>query len=284
MNVPESMAPWLRAVAGEEYTPRPARELTVGEVASLVGISIRTLHHWDAVGLVVPDGRTAGGYRAYSADDVGRIHRVLVYQELGFSLTQIGDLLDGPAVDETAQLRQQRALLEERIGRLQRMAGAVDQILSSRESGTTLTARQQAEIFGRGWREDWAVEARERWGASDEWSQFEQNATGLSDAERRRMNAEGEALYAELAEAKRAGVTAGSDAANSLAERHRAMIGQMFACTHSMHVCLGRHYVEDGRFRAHFDDLEPGLGGWLATVIDANARRHGIDPATAAWE
>ncbi|HWS51685.1 MAG TPA: MerR family DNA-binding transcriptional regulator, partial [Microbacterium sp.] len=59
MNVPESMAPWLRAVTGEEFASRSPRELMVGEVASLVGISIRTLHHWDAVGLVVPDGRTA---------------------------------------------------------------------------------------------------------------------------------------------------------------------------------------------------------------------------------
>lgn len=284
MNVPESMAPWLRAVSGEERASESSRELTVGEVASLVGISIRTLHHWDAVGLVVPAGRTAGGYRAYSGDDVGRIHRVLVYQELGFTLTKIAELLDDPAVDEAAQLRQQRALLDERIDRLQRMAGAVDRILSSRESGSVLTARQQAEIFGRGWREDWAEEAREQWGSSDEWAQFEQNASALSDDERRRINEEGEALYAELAHAKRSGVTAGSATADDLAERHRAMIGQLFACTHSMQVCLGRHYVDDERFREHMDQREPGLARWLSDVIDENARRHGIDPATAVWE
>ncbi|MFG1898194.1 MerR family transcriptional regulator [Micromonospora zamorensis] len=120
MNVPESMTPWLRGQTDEAVLEQVSQELTVGDVASLVGVSVRTLHHWDAVGLVQPRGRTPGGYRAYSAVDVGRIHRVLVYQELGFALTKIAALLDDPAVDETEQLQQQRRLLEER-----RRCGAV---------------------------------------------------------------------------------------------------------------------------------------------------------------
>lgn len=284
VNAPESMTPWLRAEADGVLVGHAAQELTVGEVASLVGISVRTLHHWDAVGLVRPQGRTSGGYRAYSAADVGRIHRVLVYQELGFALSKIAALLDDPDVNETEQLRQQQRLLEERIARLRQMADAVDQVLASRTTGTTLTAQQQAEIFGQGWREDWAEEARERWGGSDEWAQFERNAAVFSEDDRRALQAGGDALYAELAAAKRSGVAAGSDEADDLAERHREMIGQLFACTHSMQVCLGQLYVQDTRFSAYFDALEPGLSVWLSDVIDANAQRHGIDPAKARWE
>ncbi|KRC62092.1 MerR family transcriptional regulator [Agromyces sp. Root81] len=278
------MTPWLHVEVDAPPLVPVAQELTVGEVASLVGISVRTLHHWDSVGLVEPHGRTAGGYRAYSATDVERIHRVLVYQELGFSLTKIASLLDDPAVDETAQLRQQRILLEERIGRLRQMAEAVDQVLASRAAGATLTAQQQAEIFGRGWREDWAEEARQRWGTSDEWGQFERNAMALTEADRKRMQDDGEDLYLELAEAKRSGVVPGSDRADLFAEQHRAMVGQLFDCTHSMQVCLGRHYVGDERFSAYLDDVEPGLSGWLAEVINANARRNGVDPDRAVWE
>lgn len=284
VNVPGSMTPWLHLeVAAPPLVP-VAQELTVGEVASLVGISVRTLHHWDSVDLVQPRGRTAGGYRAYSANDVERVHRVLVYQELGFSLTKIASLLDDPAVDETAQLRQQRMLLEERIGRLEQMAGAIDQVLASRAAGATLTAQQQAEIFGRGWREDWGEEARQRWGASDEWAQFERNAVVLSEGDRKRMQENGEALYLELGDAKRSGVVPGSDSANRLAEQHRAMVGQLFDCTHSRQVCLGRHYVGDERFSAFLDEVEPGLSEWLAEAINANARRNGVDPDRAVWE
>ncbi|SCG45980.1 DNA-binding transcriptional regulator, MerR family [Micromonospora zamorensis] len=284
MNVPESMTPWLRGQTDEAALEQVSQELTVGDVASLVGVSVRTLHHWDAAGLVQPRGRTPGGYRAYSAVDVGRIHRVLVYQELGFALTKIAALLDDPTVDETEQLQQQRRLLEERITRLRQMADAVDQVLASRTAGATLTAQQQAEIFGQGWREDWAEEARERWGDSDEWAQFERNAAVSSEDGRRRMQADGDALYSELAAAKRSGVAPGSDEANDLAEQHREMIGQLFACTHSMQVCLGQRYVQDARFSAYFDAREPELSSWLSEVIDANALRHGVDPANARWE
>jgi DNA-binding transcriptional MerR regulator len=283
-NLPESMAPWLRAKAEPRPLVKEELELTVGEVASLVGVSVRTLHHWDAIGLVRPHGRTSGGHRAYSAADTGRIHRALVYRELGFALSQISSLLDDPAVDEVQQLRRQRGLLEERIGRLRRMTDAVDRILEARAAGATLTARQQAEIFGRGWREEWSGEAHGRWGDSEEWAQFERNAAVLSEADRSRMRGEGEALYADLGRAKRAGVAPESDEAGRLAERHREMIAQLFVCSRSMHVCLGRLFAHDERFNASFDEVEPGLAGWLTAAIDANARRNGIDPDRAAWE
>lgn len=284
VNVPESMTPWLRGQTDEVLLGQASDELTIGEVASLVGVSVRTLHHWDAVGLVRPQGRTPGGYRAYSAADVGRVHRVLVYRELGFALTKISALLDDPAVDEAEHLRQQQRLLEKRIERLRQMADAVGQVLASRTTGGTLTAQQQAEIFGRGWREEWAEEARERWGDSDEWAQFERNAAVLSEADRGQLQASGDALYSDLAAAKRSGVAPGSDQADDLAEQHREMIGRLFACTHSMQVCLGQLYVQDARFSAYFDALEPGLSEWLSEVIDVNARRHGVDPARARWE
>lgn len=284
MNIPDSMTPRRRIEADSAFAPVSSDELTVGEVASLVGISVRTLHHWDAVSLVHPHGRTNAGYRAYSTADIERIHRVLVYQELGFSLTRIAALLDDPSVDETAQLRQQHGLLEERITRLQRMADAVDRVLTARAAGNPLTAQQQAEIFGHGWREDWAEEARERWGGSSEWAQFEHNATALSEAGRGKIQEGGEALNSELAAAKRAGVPSGSEPANRLAEQHRAMISRLFACTHSMQVCLGKLYVQDERFRATFDAREPGLAEWLSDVINANARLHGVDPDRATWE
>ena len=83
---------------------------TVGEVADLVGVTVRTLHHWDRIGLVSASGRTWSDYRMYDDDDVARIHRVLVYRELGFPLAQIADLLDDPEVDEDAHLARQRGL------------------------------------------------------------------------------------------------------------------------------------------------------------------------------
>ena len=85
-----------------------------------------------------------------------------------------------------------------------------------------------------------------------------------------------------LAAAMDAGVVAGSAEANELAEAHRASL-TWFEVTHSKHVLLARMYVEDPRFSAHFDEVRPGLAAWLRSVVEANARTHGVDPESASW-
>ena len=260
-----------------------AGPLTVGAVAELIGISVRTLHHWDEIGLVRPSSRTAAGYRSYQAEDIGRLHRVLVYRELGFALTAIKDLLDDPDVDEEQHLREQRRLLGEQIAALQRAADAVDQLLARKAAGGALTAQEQAEIFGRGWREEWGEEARARWGGSDEWRQFEENAASFTAAERAGLHQAGEALYEEMAAAMRAGVAPSSTDGIALAVRHREMISQLYSCTPSMHALLGRMYVDDPRFQYTIDQTGTGLSVWLRDAIHAAARAAGVDPRTATW-
>lgn len=257
--------------------------LTVGAVADLVGVSVRTLHHWDRIGLVPPSGRTWSDYRVYSDDDVARIHRVLVYRELGFPLAEIRALLDDPTVDEDAHLSRQRELLLDRISHLQEMVSAVDRLKEARTVNAPLTPEERAEIFGTDWNEDWQAEAEERWGDSPQWAQSQQRSAKLSKEDWRRVKAEGDALNADLAAAKRAGVAPGSDEANALAERHRASISQFYDCTHSMQVLLAGMYVQDERFTATYDSVEPGLAVWLREVIDASARANGVDPDTATW-
>jgi MerR family transcriptional regulator, thiopeptide resistance regulator len=257
--------------------------LTVGATASLVGVTVRTLHHWDAIGLVRPSERTIGGYRLYSAADVARIHRVLIYRELGLPLDGIGELLDAPAIDATVPLRQQRAQLVERISRLQGMVNAVDRLIEATSVGILLSAEEQVAIFGKDWQPSWAAEARDRWGDTAQWAQYAERTAGMTAEDWRQIAESVSALGDDLAAAKRAGVSPGSAEGNTLAERHRASIGVYFHCTHSMHVCLGRRYVADPGFAAYYDDIEPGLTLWLRDVIDANARDRGIDPETATW-
>lgn len=264
----------------------PASEdgLTVGAVAGLVGVSVRTLHHWDEVGLVRPSGRTWADYRVYSRDDVARIHRVLVYREVGIPLARIGAILDDPEADEAAHLQRQRALLTERISRLQEMVSAVDAMMEADMSNTPLSAAEMGEIFGTDWNPDYQAEAQERWGDTEQWSQAQQRQAGMKREDWEQVKAETDALEADLADAAARRVEPGSDEANALAERHRASIDQWYDCTHSMHACLGRMYLADPRFTAHYDERRPGLAQWLHDAIAANARAHGVDPTTATWE
>ncbi|WP_460498812.1 MerR family transcriptional regulator [Glycomyces tarimensis] len=258
--------------------------LTVGRVAGLVGVSVRTLHHWDAIALVRPSPPPRAGYRVYSDQDVARIHRVLVYRELGFPLAQIGMILDDPGTDANDHLRRQRSELMEQIERLRRMVGAVDRMLEASKTGMRLSPEQQVEIFGGDWRPEWVDEAEQRWGQTAQWAQYAQRAAALSPADWEKVAAETDALEADLAAAKRSGVAPGSAEANALAERHRAMMSTYFDCTHAMQVCMGRMFVQDPGFAAHYDRRAPGLAQWLRQVLFANAAANGVDPETAMWE
>ncbi|WP_026929941.1 MerR family transcriptional regulator [Glycomyces tenuis] len=266
------------------YESAASEGLTVGQAAALVGVSVKTLHHWDEIGLVRPGSRTTAGYRVYSGEDIARVHRVLVYRELGFELAAIGRLLDDPDVDAREHLRRQRSQLLERIGRLEHMVGAVDRMLDASRRGLLLTPREQVEIFGDQWRPEWAEEAERRWGDTAQWRQYAERAATMSPLDWKGHAADVDALNAELAAAVRAGLAPGSERAAALAERHRRQLSAYFDCTHSMHVCIGRRYVDEAGFAEYYDAMAPGLTRWLRDAIFANARAHGVDPETAVWE
>lgn len=259
-------------------------ELTVGQVAGLVGVSVRTLHHWDEIGLVVPSARSWAGYRLYEPDDVARIHRVLVYRETGMPLAEVARVLDDPDVDATAHLARQRDLLQARIAHLTRMLRAVDTMMERNSMGENLTPQQQAEILGAEWDPAWQEEAEERWGDSDEWAQAAARKAAMTRQDWARVAEETEALETDLANAMREGVVPGSERANALAERHRASIDRWFDTTYAKQVLIARGYVANSRFTAYYDKRESGLAAWIKEIIDANAAAHGVDPANAVWQ
>lgn len=263
--------------------PTPSEPVwTVGEVARLAGISARTLHHWDAVDLVRPTLRTTAGYRCYDADDLARVHRVLVYRDLGLSLAQIGAALDEPG-SVLDQLERQRTLLREQTRHLEHRTRQVERMITMEKSGISLTPQEAQEIFGTEWKPEYQDEAFERWGDSPQWAQSTARTAQFSKADWQRVKDETDALNAELGVACRDGVDPASAAAGELAEKHRASVAQFYDCSHEMQVCLARMYVADERFAATYEAVQPGLTQWLLAAVEASARRHGVDPATARW-
>ncbi|MER5746315.1 MerR family transcriptional regulator [Streptomyces sp. NPDC002225] len=125
-----------------------AEHLTVGRVAELAGVSVRTLHHYDGIGLVRASARTAAGYRAYSPDDVERLREVLGYRRLGFGLREIADLVDDPATDTVARLHRLRGLLLEQRDRASAAVAAIDTELRGRAMGIRTTSEDQLKMFG----------------------------------------------------------------------------------------------------------------------------------------
>ncbi|MGW2303249.1 MerR family transcriptional regulator [Streptomyces sp. NPDC001809] len=263
---------------------RDADGLTVGQVSTRLGVTVRALHHWDEIGLARPSLRTAAGYRLYTAGDLVRLHRIVVYRELGLGLDRIRLILDDPTADVADALRAQREQVAERIDRLRQLSAGLDRMIDAHERGLLLTVEEQAAVFGPWWNPGWSAQARQRYGDTTQWLQYAEASASRGPKEWKDVSDAVADFDRALGDALDAGVIPGSPEANRLVERHRDVFASYFPLTRQMQVCLGRKFETDPGFAAHYDGIRAGLAMWFRRAIDANARAHGIDPDTATWE
>ena len=260
-------------------------ELTIGEAAELLGITVRTLRHWESIDLLVPSWRTLGGHRLYVDADLERAQRILVYREIGLPLAEVRSLVDGDG-DAREHLERQRRLLVDRASHLRRIIGAVDEMLEEMSmndgKNTTMDARAAAEKFGGGWRQDFADEAEARWGDTEAWEQSQQANANRTEEEWAQMYADQEALVAKLAQGIGDDVDPDSELGREVSALHRAGVEKHYECGHGRQVILARMYLADERFHEAYGGVEPTK--WLVAAIEADARAHGVDPETASWD
>ena len=240
----------------------------------MAGVTVRTLHHYDEIGLLTPSGRSGAGYRRYGDADLERLQRILFYRELGFGLDQISNVMTDGTADATAHLRRQHALLVDRIGRLQRMAAAVEKAMEAHTLGISLTPEERFEVFGDFNPDDHAAEVEERWGDTEAYRESKRRASRYTKADWERIKAEGQAAIERVVHAMQAGEPAESPGAMGGAEAHRRQIDDAFyPCSYEMHVGLAEMYLADPRFTATYEKIAPGLAQYLHDAIKANAAR-----------
>jgi MerR family transcriptional regulator, thiopeptide resistance regulator len=245
----------------------------VGRVAELAGVSVRTLHHYDEIGLLRPGDRSPAGYRLYRDGDLERLRQIMLYRELGFSLEEIAAILD-PESDPLVHLRRQHRLLTERIERLQRMTTAVEYEMEARQVGISMTPEERLEVFGDFRPEYHEAEAEERWGETDAYRESQRRVSSYTKQDWTRIKAEAEAIDERLADLLSSGAAAESEAAMDAAEQHRRHITRWFYdCTSEIHVGLADLYVADPRFKTRYEAIAPGLAEFVRAAVTANAAR-----------
>ncbi|GAA2142683.1 MerR family transcriptional regulator [Kitasatospora kazusensis] len=247
---------------------------SVGQVAAIAKVTVRTLHHYDGIGLLSPGGRTPAGYRRYQDADLDRLQQILFYRELGFPLEEIAAILDDHSVSPSAHLRRQHQLIGERIEHLQELATAVERAMEAQKMGIQLTPEEKFEVFGAEYDEDWEAEAQDRWGGTEAWKQSQSRTGGYTKADWERITAEMHEINSRLVQVFGTGAAADSTEATDLAEVHRQHITEHFYdCHFAIHRGLGEMYVADPRFAANYEKLAPGLAQWFRDAIIANADR-----------
>jgi MerR family transcriptional regulator, thiopeptide resistance regulator len=249
---------------------------TIGDVARSSGVSVRTLHHYDAIGLLVPAGRSAAGYRLYSEADLGRLRHVLFYRELGFGLDQIAEILADPDAQTDDHLRRQHRLLRERQARTGALLAAIEREIEARQLGIALTPAEQLEIFGTAAFAEHADEAHERWDDPEASRASRRRSAAYSKQDWVAIKAEADESIRRFADALRAGEPATGATAMALAEEHRAHLSRwFFACDHRQHRQVAAGYVADPGAVATWDEVAPGFARYVHDAIVANADRAG---------
>jgi DNA-binding transcriptional MerR regulator len=247
--------------------------LTVGQVAERLGVTVRTLHHYDEIDLVVPSERSHAGYRLYAEADLRRLQHVVVYRRLGFPLEEIGELLQDGA-DVVAHLRRQREAVMDRLAELDGLVSAIDTALEAEMNDYRITREEQRELFGDHFDDGYAQEAEQRWGDTPAWAESQRRAKSYSKEQWEQVQAEGEQVNARYVELMTAGVPAGSEQAMDTAEAARQQICRWFYdCPRQMHAAIAEMYVADPRFTRTYEDIAPGLAQYVRDAVVANAAR-----------
>ncbi|MEV5374402.1 MerR family transcriptional regulator [Streptomyces nondiastaticus] len=247
---------------------------SVGQVAAFAGVTVRTLHHYDEIGLLSPGGRSHAGHRRYDDADLDRLQQILFYRELGFPLDEVAVLLDDPGVDPAEHLRRQHGLLTERIEQLQRMAAAVEHAMEAKKMGIKLTPEEKFEVFGDFDPDEHAEEVEQRWGDTEAYKESQRRTAAYTKDDWQRIQDEINGLNARIAALMGTGAAADSPEAMDLAEEHRQQIVRFYYdCTYEIHTCIAEMYVTDERFAAYYEAIRPGMGTYLRDAIHANAVR-----------
>ena len=250
-----------------------SRTYQVKDVARLTGVSVRTLHHYDAIGLLVPSGRTAAGYRLYTDADLLRLQQILIGRELGLPLEEIRQSLDDPRFDRKAALLDQRQRLHERARQAEAMIRAIDAALAALKGGATTGERTMADLFEGFDPSRYEEEARQRWGGTA-FDESEKRVKRYTPDDWKAIKAEQGAVYEAAVAAMKAGKAPSSAEVMDIAERHRLSIDRWFyPCSRNMHEGLASMYESDDRFRQSIDKYGEGLTTFLAEAIRANAGR-----------
>ncbi|MCL1692090.1 MAG: MerR family transcriptional regulator [Actinomycetia bacterium] len=240
---------------------------TIGDVARMAGVTVRTLHHYDEIALLVPSERRQNGYRGYSDDDIARLQQILAYRELGLGLDEISAILDDPA-GTTGRLVDARRRIERHMDRLRGIISNLEAAIAAEEEGTAMTPEQRLEAFGDFDPVQYDDEARQQWATTDTYEESMRRTSSYTPADWQRQRSEAADLDQRFLALMDAGVAADSEDAAELVDAHRNLISRWFyECTPEIHAGLGTMYVADPRFMQNIDTAGAGLAAYLSAAI-----------------
>jgi DNA-binding transcriptional MerR regulator len=238
----------------------------------MAGVSLRTLRHYDQIGLLHPTGRSEAGYRLYGERDLLRLQQILMFRELDFPLKNIKKILDDPGFDTLAALKKHADVLRERSERCAKLSRLAAETIEYLKGEKTMKEEQLFNGFDYDKmmkeQEGYEEEVKERWGDTDAYRISKERAARYSKEDWARISQAQQDNLNELCSLYAAGVPAQDSRVQKVVRDAKDIIDKNFyPCSAQMMSCLGSMYVTDPRFTAYYDKHAPGLAAFYNDAI-----------------
>lgn len=237
----------------------------IHEAAAMAGVTVRTLHHYDRIGLLRPRTDPANGYRLYGKAELERLRQILFFRELGFSLGEIRAFLEHPDFDGRAALENQRRLLWAQRERLDGLIRLIDDLMKG-ETDMNFEVFDRSAIEAQ--KEKYREEALRHWGDTDAWKESQARTAKYGDDDWRRAAGGLEDLMAQFA-ALRDGDPADAPAQELVAAWQQHITDHFYTCTREILAGLGQMYTADPRFTESIDAHGAGTAAFIGRAIEA---------------
>lgn len=246
---------------------------TVSRLARLAGISIRTLHHYDKIGLLKPAKRAESRYRYYGKEELYRLQQILFFKELNFSLSKIQQILDDPDFDQIEALEYQKKLIEKQSDRLDKLLTTIDKTIKElKEDKTMLSDEELYEGFSKEQIEAWNKEVDEQYDPKMV-AESRDNVSKMTKPEMDAIKTEQENQAKELAELMDE-YAIDSEEVQAIIKRHHQINEKFYKTSAEVYKGLGDMYVSDSRFAEFYDRYKPGLSKYLRDAMHHFAGQH----------
>jgi len=239
-------------------------DLTVSQLARLAGVTNRTLHYYDEIGLLHPTSYGDNGYRYYSEDALLRLQQILFYRELGFSLEQIKSILDRPDFDLLLALEGHKHALQERLERTHRLIDTVDKTILHIRGKINMDKKDFYSGFDEEKQKRYEQEVRQRWG--DEAMAKTKNWNAYTPEEKNDILAEGYEINMGIVANMDKGY-ASPEVQYWIGRWHQAINTHFYECSLEIFEALGHGYVQDSEFTAFYENIHPGLAAFMEQAM-----------------
>lgn len=239
------------------------KALKVKEVADLVGISVRTLHHYDEIGLLTPDKVTESGYRIYSNENLETLQQILFFKELGFPLKKIKEIINRPSFNRQEALELHHKILLEKRNRVDKMIATVEKTMMHLKGEIEMTNEEKFEGFDFS-HNPYEQEARERWG-EDTVDKANEKIKKMSKDEQNEFSENFNKIYRNLAALRH--LPPESETAQEAIKEWYDFLNTFGDYSLDAFKALGQMYVNDTRFTKNIDQFGEGLAEFMCEAM-----------------